>query len=76
MAEATAKKPTKTTKMAKVYIPMDILNTNDKEIYMQRDGVTIAIKRGEFVPVPLWAAERLKEIGDITDYEVVEVVGE
>ena len=64
----------KTTHEPLVYIPNDPLNKGTKQVnIVQRDGVSVVIPIEKVNQrVPLWAAERLKEIGTIDDFEVVE----
>ena len=64
----------KTIQEALVYIPNDPLNKGTEQVkIVQRDGVSVVIPIGKVNKrVPLWAAERLKEIGTIDDFEVVE----
>jgi len=59
-------------KKAEIYIENDQLNPQDKEVIFQLDGNTVAVRRGEFVEVPLWIAERAKEIGLISSYKTKE----
>lgn len=58
---------------ARIYIGEDVLN-GDKEQFKlyQLDGVTVQVAIGKFAVVPLWVAQRAKEIGDIKDFEIVE----
>lgn len=60
-------------KKAIIVISVDELN-KDKEQFKiyQRDGETIQVAIGKVATVPLWVAERAKEIGDIEDYQVVD----
>ena len=64
----------KTIQEALVYIPNDPLNKGTEQVkIVQRDGVSVVIPIGKVNQrVPLCAAERLKEIGTIDDFEVVE----
>ena len=64
----------KTIQEALVYLPNDPLNKGTEQVkIVQRDGVSVVIPIGKVNQrVPLWAAERLKEIGTIDDFEVVE----
>ena len=57
-----------------INIPVDQMNKDAGEQFKlyQRDGVTIEVPIGMNVEVPMWLAERAKEIGDITDYFVKE----
>ena len=58
-------------KKVTIMIPRDGNENNaKKEQYkiFQRDGETIQVPIGIYVEVPLWLAQRAKEIGLITDY--------
>lgn len=46
---------------------------NDQFHYYQKDGETVRVAVGEFQTVPIWVAERAKEIGEIKNYKIVEV---
>lgn len=70
MAETTKK--VKKEPKARIYIAIDPLNPNIKEEYFQLDGKTVAVAKGKFAIVPLWIAERAKEIHLIEDFETVE----
>jgi hypothetical protein len=70
MAEETAKKEKKVTK-AEIYIDKDQLNPQDTEVLFQLDGETTAVRRGDFVTVPMWIAKRAKEIGLISNYKEI-----
>lgn len=55
-----------------ICIPVDPLNKDKEQFkFYQRDGVTVQVAIGLMATVPLWVAERAKEIGDILDYQVV-----
>lgn len=60
-------------KKAIILIPEDPIN-KDKEQFrtFQRDGVTIEVAIGKMATVPLWVAVRAKEIGTISDYQVLD----
>lgn len=59
-------------KKAIIVIPVDPLNEGLEQFkYYQRDGVTVQVAIGLVATVPLWVAERAKEIGDIKDYKIV-----
>lgn len=70
MAEETAKKEKKVVR-AEIYIDKDQLNPQDTEVIFQLDGNTVAVRRGDFVVVPLWIAQRAKDIGLISNYKEV-----
>lgn len=56
---------------ATILIPEDTANPGKEQtVLFQQDGVNIQVKRGVFAEVPLWVAERAKEIGEITDYRL------
>lgn len=60
------------TKQVKIYIPIDSLNKEvDQFDIFQRDGETVRVPKGKLAVVPLWVAERAKEI-----YEDLTVEGE
>ena len=59
---------------AKMYIGEDTFSNNAKLEqfkYYQLNGNTVRVAIGRMVEVPLWVAERAKEIGDIKDFEVI-----
>lgn len=59
-----------TEKKAIIYIAEDPLNAGKEQFKLyQRDGVTFQVAIGMMAEVPLWVAERAKEIGDIKDYK-------
>lgn len=56
-------------KRAIINIPADPLNKDKEQFkFYQRDGFTVQVAIGKMAEVPLWVAERAKEIGDIDDY--------
>lgn len=58
-------------KRAIIYISADHLNSNKEQFkFYQQDGLTIQVAIGKMAEVPLWVAERAKEIGDISDYSI------
>ena len=59
-------------KQAIIVIPIDPLNKDNEQFRdYQRDGLTVRVAIGMIATVPLWVAERAKEIGDIQDFKVV-----
>ena len=60
-------------KQAIILIPEDPIN-KDKEQFktFQKNGVTWEVAIGKMAKVPLWVAERAKEIGTISDYQIVD----
>ena len=60
-------------KKARIYIGEDVLNGSLEQFKLyQQDGTTVQVAIGKMAVVPLWVAERAKEIGDIKDFEIVE----
>lgn len=59
-------------KKAIIVIPVDPLNEGLEQFkFYQRDGQTVQVAIGLVAEVPLWVAERAKEIGDIKDYKII-----
>ena len=50
-------------KKAIIYISADPLNSSKEQFkFYQRDGFTVQVAIGKMAEVPLWVAERAKEI--------------
>jgi len=60
-------------KRAEIVISTDPLNENVEQFKIyQRDGETVQVAIGYMANVPLWVAERAKEIGDIKTYKIID----
>ena len=63
----------KKVKKARIYIPVDPLNKDLEQFKIyQIDGVTYQVAIGKMATVPIALADRAMQIGDITDYDIVE----